>query len=134
MAQRQSACDYLGGKMSYDVTAKDEQGNTVVFPEPHYIKGGTYQLGGSLDAWLNITYNYNFLINKVLPEGMDGLHGKAVVDTIKSLQSAADMLAFDFDHYYWKATEGNVKAALLGLVQIGLKAIEIEPKCTWEVC
>ena len=46
--------------MSYDITLNDPVSGAVIeFDKPHQMKGGTYQVGGSRDAWQNITYNYS---------------------------------------------------------------------------
>lgn len=46
--------------MSYDIELKDPiTKRAIKFDEPHQMKGGTYQIGGSREAWLNITYNYS---------------------------------------------------------------------------
>ena len=42
--------------MSYDVYLEDPTtGRTVEFEEPHHSRGGTYVLGGTKEAWLNVT-------------------------------------------------------------------------------
>ena len=46
--------------MSYDIELKDPvMGETINFDNPHQMRGGTYQVGGSTEAWINITYNYS---------------------------------------------------------------------------
>ena len=45
--------------MSYDISLREPvSGEQVYFDEPHQMNGGTYALGGTTEAWLNITYNY----------------------------------------------------------------------------
>ena len=45
--------------MSYDIELKDPvTRETIVINEPHFMRGGMYQVGGSKELWLNITYNY----------------------------------------------------------------------------
>ena len=45
--------------MSYDIYLKDPvTEETIEFDEYHFMTGGTYALGGTSEAWLNITYNY----------------------------------------------------------------------------
>lgn len=45
--------------MSYDITLNDPvTGEAIWLSEPHFMRGGTYQMGGSTVLWLNITYNY----------------------------------------------------------------------------
>lgn len=45
--------------MSYDIELKDPvTKETIEIADAHFMRGGTYQLGGSKQLWLNITYNY----------------------------------------------------------------------------
>ena len=45
--------------MSYDIYLRDRvTKETVHFDTPHQMAGGTYAIGGTTEAWLNITYNY----------------------------------------------------------------------------
>lgn len=45
--------------MSYDISLKDPvTGETIEIDEPHFMRGGTYAVGGTNLLWLNITYNY----------------------------------------------------------------------------
>ena len=93
--------------MSYDITLNDPVSGAVIeFDKPHQMKGGTYQVGGSRDAWLNITYNYSQyyydaseddprFIGK-LPDdretdkprnlGIRGIYGKTGAESITMLQ------------------------------------------------
>lgn len=100
--------------MSYDLELKDPQtGSACILSEPHHMKGGTYQVGGCSTAELNITYNYGKHFYKVLgEEGIRTLSGKTGTETIPILQAAISQLSDDTDPNYWKATEGNAKAAL----------------------
>lgn len=46
--------------MSYDINIVDPTtGETIETADPHHIAGGTYQVGGTTQLWLNITYNYS---------------------------------------------------------------------------
>ena len=45
--------------MSYDIRLTDPvTKETIELAEPHFIRGGTYAIGGTKELWLNITYNY----------------------------------------------------------------------------
>ena len=45
--------------MSYDVSLRyPVSGDILLFDEPHQMSGGNYCVGGTREAWLNITYNY----------------------------------------------------------------------------
>ena len=42
--------------MSYDIELLDPVSKKVItVNSPHFMEGGTYQLGGSKEMWLNIT-------------------------------------------------------------------------------
>lgn len=46
--------------MSYDISLKDRvTGETLRVDNPHFMTGGTYQIGGTTELWLNVTYNYS---------------------------------------------------------------------------
>ena len=46
--------------MSYDIELKDPvTQKTIELDTPHQMQGGTYAIGGTTEAWLNITWNYN---------------------------------------------------------------------------
>lgn len=45
--------------MSYDISLNEPiSGETIKFETAHFVRGGTYAIGGTQEAWLNITYNY----------------------------------------------------------------------------
>jgi len=45
--------------MSYDIELKDPvTRETIEIEDAHFMRGGTYQLGGTKELWLSITYNY----------------------------------------------------------------------------
>ena len=45
--------------MSYDIYLTDSvTREPIELEEAHYMRGGTYPLSGTTEAWLNITYNY----------------------------------------------------------------------------
>lgn len=64
--------------MSYDIELLDPVTKEVIeFETPHQINGGTYVIGGTREAWLNITYNYSRWYHTLgtFPEYEDGLDG-----------------------------------------------------------
>ncbi len=104
--------------MSHDIYLRDAEGNTVHFDEPHTLNGGTYALGGTTEAWLNITYNYTRFY-EMLPEGsVTGLYGMKAADAIPVLESAVGLLGTMRDQDYWKSTAGNAGAALNDLLTL----------------
>ena len=83
--------------MSYDISLKDPvTGDTVHFDVPHQMAGGTYIVGGTIEAWLNITYNYApwYYKDGVFPdrgekgqEFHDGLNGIRSIYGLSSAES-----------------------------------------------
>ena len=45
--------------MSYDINLKDPvTKETIELDEPHFMRGGTFAVGGTKELWINVTYNY----------------------------------------------------------------------------
>lgn len=104
--------------MSYDIELVDPVSKKVLeLDMPHHMRGGTYAVGGTTEAHLNVTYNYGTILRKVLsPEhGIRFLYGKTAAETIPLLSNAAEQLGDDVSNDYWDPTEGNVKKVLLQL-------------------
>lgn len=118
--------------MSYDIWLTDpvsEERLTV--DRPHFLTGGTYQLGGSRKLWLNVTYNYGKIYYRqdVLgARGIRTIYGMMGAESIPVLRRAADALKNDVSNDYWEATEGNAKQALLQLLAMA----QIWPGGIWD--
>lgn len=111
--------------MSYDVSVVDTDGNEVVLSSTNVEQGGTYAIGGTRDAWLNITYNYSEFFRKQL--GSDGIYrldGMKPEEALPLVENAVDNMVGERDADYWAKTEGNAKAALTSLGKILKAAIE----------
>ena len=109
--------------MSYDIELVDPvTRETLKTPDDsvHHIKGGTYQLGGTSDMWLNVTYNYapQFCKGFQDEEGIHLLEEKSGADAIPMLTEAIARLGDDVSEDYWEATEGNAKRALHGILAL----------------
>jgi hypothetical protein len=92
------------------------------------MKGGTYCLGGSRTAEINITYNYARHYSRVFGEkGLRTIYGMTGAESIPVLKAAIDRLGDDVDQDYWKPTEGNAKAALLQCLALA----EMRPDGIW---
>lgn len=117
--------------MSYDLRLKDPQtGDTIHLSRPHGIAGGTYALGGTTEAWINITYNYGAFFRQVFGEnGISVLHGLTGADSLPVLEKAIGQLHGGRDLDYWKATEGNAKSALLNMALLA----GLAPHGIWDV-
>ena len=116
--------------MSYDITLNDPVTNDVIiFDNKHNIKGGTYCLGGTQEAWLNVTYNYGEIFRKVFGEmGIRNIYGKSGAESIPLLEKAMAKLKDDVSEDYWEATEGNAKKFLYGLLAFA----QLRPDGIWD--
>lgn len=104
--------------MSYDIYMKEPgRGDEVIeFDEPHYAAGGTCAVGGTSEAWLNVTYNYApHFYNTLGEKGIRSIYGLTGAESIPLLTKAIDELGDDVDPDYWNPTEGNAKKALINL-------------------
>lgn len=96
--------------MSHWVYLNDESGPVTV---DSHSDGGTYALGGTSEASLNITYNYAADMWRTLGEGgVRSLHGKRAGEVLGVLAAAVAMVGTDRDDNYWAATPGNAGYAL----------------------
>jgi hypothetical protein len=116
--------------MSYDIDLKDPVTHKVaILDAPHHMKGGTYKVGGTVEAELNITYNYAKHFYRVLGEnGIRTIYGMTGANSIPVLQSAVAQLGDEVSEDYWEPTEGNVKSSLLQLIALA----SMRPDCIWE--
>jgi hypothetical protein len=110
--------------MSYDIYLKDPvTGEGVVLDHTHNLHGGTYEVGGTREAYLNVTYNYCEFFYRVLGwRGIRSIYGMTAKDSIPVLQEAADKLGQDATDNYWEGTEGNARLALLDLIHLAQMA------------
>jgi hypothetical protein len=117
--------------MSYDVELVDPiTKSRITFDFKHKIRGGTYQMGGCSEAWLNVTYNYSPHFYRVLDseKGLRALYGKTGAESISAIEQAIAQLGDDVDADYWKPTEGNAKRALFGLLAFA----RLRPDGVWD--
>lgn len=124
--------------MSYDIYLKNPvTGDTLELDAPHHMRGGTYAVGGTTDAHLNVTYNYApqfFRVFEPLDKpratapdwmhkrgddsqvrGVRTIYGLTGAESLPVLDRAIAALGDDVDADYWKATDGNAKRALVQL-------------------
>ena len=98
--------------MSYDIDLVDPVSKEVLQVEnPHFMKGGTYQVGGSSE--LSLTPSTTPSEDKT---GVRSLYGMTALEAIPYLERAVSQLADDVSSDYWEPTEGNVKKALIQLL------------------
>lgn len=108
--------------MSYDIKLIDASTKQVLQTHnPHNLRGGTYAVGGTTEANLNVTYNYSEHYRQHLDadQGIRWLYGQRAKDTFDRLEAAITALGTDRDTDYWKATPGNAGAALADLLTLG---------------
>lgn len=115
--------------MSYDIELVDAVTKERLHVDsPHKMRGGTYCIGGTTEAWLNITYNYAEILYKVFgKKGIRTLYGMTGAESIPILKDAIERLGDDIDDNYWKATEGNVKRSLNQLLALA----QMRPDGIW---
>lgn len=117
--------------MSYDFYLTEPgTGDTIILDQPHQIKGGTFALGGTNEAELNITWNYaKHYCRVICPKlGVKKIIGMTGKDSIVLLEQAAEKLGDNVDETdYWNPTEGNAKQALLGLITLA----KMRPDGVW---
>ncbi len=122
--------------MSYDISLVDPVSReTLALDIPHHMRGGTYAVGGTSLAELNVTYNYAPQFTRVFEaltvahdgapdwlkaqadgvQGIRTIYGMTGAQSLPVLERAISQLGDDVDPDYWKATDGNAKRALLQL-------------------
>jgi len=116
--------------MSYDITLHDPvTRDAIIFDNAHQITGGTYAIGGTTEAWLNITYNYaDYFYKTIGDNGIRTIYGMTGAESIPVLKNAIARLKDDVDPDYWKKTEGNAKKALCGLLAFA----QMRPDGIWD--
>lgn len=116
--------------MSYGirlVDAKTKKG--IELDNVHHLKGGIYTVGGTKKAYLNVTYNYSSIFYKILGEkGIRSIYGLTAKESIPILEKAAASLKDDVSDDYWEPTEGNVRKALLDLLELA----KLKPDAIWD--
>ena len=122
--------------MSYDIRIRRKTGEPVEFRQPHNIIGGTYVIGGTTEARLNITYNYWRIFHRLFGEDdIRTIYGMNIKDARNILVKAIARLGdAEQDEDYWKACDGNAKQALLDLVELTDRALSDYPngEMFWE--
>jgi hypothetical protein len=115
--------------MSYDIELLDPVDKSCAqFDEKHQMRGGTYAVGGTTSAHLNITYNYGQIFrDKMGDEGIRTIYGMTALESIPILEKAISELTDDCGDSYWDATEGNAKKSLIILLTMA----KMRPDCVW---
>lgn len=117
--------------MSYDLGLHDPvSGEAIVFDEPHQMRGGTYAIGGTCSASLNITYNYWAHFRRALGDerGIRAIYGLSGAESIPVLKRGIAALGDDVSADYWEPTEGNAKRALAQCLALA----QMRPDGVWD--
>ena len=112
--------------MSYYINLLDPiTKNVIEINDAHFLRGGTYKMGGSTELSLNITYNYSEILHKIIQPkftpseyktGIRSLYGMTAFEATPILETAISILKNNVVDDYWQPTEGNVKRALNNLL------------------
>ena len=133
--------------MSYDIYLKDPVTKEVIeFDEKHEMRGGMYAIGGTKEAWLNITYNYSNWYYKDYAFGEKGIrtiYGMSGAESIPVLKKVIQSLENTNEDLseeeikelkdqgvngYWLPTKEN---AIKPLYQL-LAMAQLRPDGIWE--
>lgn len=136
--------------MSYDISLVDPVSKeTLLLDTPHQIKGGTYAVGGTNEATLNITYNYVrwYRMEGVFPKreqgGIRSIYGMTGAESITVLKQAIaalensdqELTAEEQAEYerqgvtgYWIPTKANAIRPLYGLLAFA----QMRPDGMWD--
>jgi len=105
-----------------------EQDCEPVAVEP-FTDGGTYAVGGSSDAELNVTYNYGEVFS-LFGWSLKKLHQVRAGDTVDALEHlAAKLPNKPYKADYWAPTPGNAGAVVHRLLAWARQ----HPDATWRV-
>lgn len=113
--------------MSWWISLVNDDDSTCTV-DPH-AEGGTYALGGTPEAELNVTYNYSEVTRLVGFNFKGSLHGKKAKDTIPILADLVEKLGTTRFENYWAPTPGNAGYA----ASILLKWAREHPDAHWQV-
>lgn len=117
--------------MSYDLSLVDPVSEeTLQLESKHQMQGGTYAVGGTTEASLNITWNYGEFYYRIFgDDGIRTLHRKTGLESIPILEDAISKLGNETTDNYWDKTEGNAKRPLLQLLTLA----KMRPDGVWTV-
>ncbi len=138
--------------MSYDISLNDPiTGETLLLETKHQMTGGSYAVGGTEEAWLNVTCNYArwYYKDGIFPEkdgeklGIRTIYGMTGAESIPILKAAIyelrdlneELPKAEISEYmknsvtgYWLPTKAN---AIRPLTQL-LALAQMRPDGVWE--
>ena len=75
--------------MSLDVRIVDKDTRELIeLEQTHTLRGGTYEVGGTKEAWLNVTTNYSPHLFAIWDRGLKHLHGRSTKEAKPILKRA----------------------------------------------
>ena len=113
--------------MSWDIALQVDGESVPV--DHHEGEGGTYEVGGTDRAELNVTYNYSEVTKLVDFHFRDKLNGRLAGRTIALLRTVVERLGTVRSEDYWAPTPGNAGHA----ANILLGWARTYPEATWRV-
>ena len=107
--------------MSYGVHLREPNGNVCQIER--HSEGGTYVVGGTTDAHMNITWNYveYFCEHIDKQQGIRWLYNKKAKDCIPRLEEAVKKLGTERNNDYWAPTAGIMQGMLCPSYYCGQK-------------
>lgn len=121
--------------MSYDISLVDPVSReTLVIESPHFMQGGIYQLGGTTELSLNITYNYSKYYYEVYPEkGIREIYNKTGFESISIIENLIYGIESRYDvsdvsDDYFECTAGNAVRPLYQLLAMA----RMRPDGIWD--
>lgn len=116
--------------MSYSIELIDPVSKETLHVEDnHFMRGGTFAIGGTTELCLDVTYNYSKRLYEVMGEkGIRSIYGLTGLESIPVLENAIAELGDDVSDNYWDATDGNAKRALINLKTMA----QMRPDGIWD--
>lgn len=112
--------------MSWWIYLEDDSGESVIVDS--HSDGGTYCVGGTSSAELNMTYNYSKPL-ALAQFDIRLIDGKRASECIGEMQRVVRELGAVRDSDYWKPTNGNAGAAIKRLCDWAKQ----HPQAKWRV-
>jgi hypothetical protein len=105
--------------LSYNISIERDD---EILKIPLHTEGGTYAMGGSDEADLNVTYNYSKLFR------LANLDGMTVNDALVILAHKVAEFGVNQSNDYWQVTPGNVGHACMVVMSWCMEAIRQQPE------
>jgi len=95
--------------MSWWIYLEDDSGESVIVDS--HSDGGTYCVGGTSSAELNMTYNYSKPFGEA-GFNLRSINGKRAAECVDEMERVVAALGTERASDYWAPTNGNAGAAL----------------------